>query len=111
MTFTKKAATFAALVLSLSACGSSGPKVIQTLPGAPEVHLTAGIATQIEMPENARVQSVVIGNPALATAEQSGNIVSLTAKTGSGETNMIIRSVDDSGHTKVDQYRVTVQQN
>ena len=105
----KNTAAASLLLFVLAACASNNnPRIIQTMPGAPEVHLTAGIATQIEMPENSRVQSVVIGNPSMATVEQSGNVVNLIAKGGAGETNMIIRSVDEDGRTRVDQYRVTI---
>ncbi len=105
----KKTIAISVALMALSACASNNtPRIIQTMPGAQEVHLTSGIATQVEMPDNSRVQSVVIGNPSLATAEQSGNLVNLLAKSGSGETNMIIRSIDEDGRSHVDQYRVTV---
>jgi len=107
----KTVAVFAACVM-LTACASdNGPHIVQTNPNAPQVRLVAGIATQIEIPDSEHVQSVVIGNPGLATAEQSESVVNLTAKSGNtGDTNMIIRTVDDDGHAKVYQYRVSVQE-
>ncbi|MDD5586563.1 MAG: pilus assembly protein N-terminal domain-containing protein [Alphaproteobacteria bacterium] len=104
-----KPAVFLATFLALAACSSSTPRIIQTTSGVPEVRLTVGRATQIEMPEDVRVQSVASGNPSLVTAENSGDVVSLVAK-GPGETNLIIRARDDDNDVKVYQYRVTVQE-
>jgi len=73
------------------------------------VRLTVGLATQIELPEDMRAQSVVAGNPAMLTAEQSANVVNLIAKSA-GETNLIIRAVDEDSKAKVYQYRVIVQE-
>lgn len=95
--------------LALSACSSSTPKIVQTSSGSPEVRLQTGLATQIELPESRRVQSVVAGNPSLVTTESSSNVVNLIAK-GAGETNLIIRAVDDDGDARVYQYRVIIQE-
>jgi hypothetical protein len=95
--------------LALAACASSQPKIIQASASSPDIALTFGLATQIEMPDAGRVQSITVGNPALVTAEQSGDVVNLSAKEGSGETNLIIRSRDEDGHIKVYQYHITVQ--
>lgn len=95
----------------LAACSTPPPRVIQATANMPEVRLTAGMATQIEMPDNGHVQSVVTGNPALVTAERSYNVVNLIPKSGTGETNLIVRFIDDSGDLKVYQYRVAVQEN
>jgi uracil phosphoribosyltransferase len=67
------------------------------------------MATQVEMPEDNKVQSVVVGDPELLTATQSGDVVSLVAKGGAGETNLIIRARESDGDIKVYQYRITVQ--
>ncbi len=96
--------------LILTACSSSTPRIIQTSSSTQEVRLTSGMATQIELPEDTRVQSVVSGNPSLVTAEQTANVVNLIAKGSSGDTNLIIRAIDEDGHIKVHQYRVTVQE-
>ncbi len=103
-----KYVSFAALFF-LVACSSSEPHVIQSSAANPELTVTPGLATQIEMPDAMRIQSVTVGNPALLSAEHEGNIVNVTAKEGTGETNIIIRTRDDDGHTKVFQYHVTVQ--
>ena len=95
--------------LALAACASSQPRVIQTSAASPEVVLTVGMATQVEMPDARRVQSITVGNPNLVTAEQSGDVVNLLAKGESGQTNLIIRARDEDGHVKVYQYHVVVQ--
>jgi hypothetical protein len=105
----KRTATVFAALLVLAACSSSTPRIIQTPSGTQEVRLISGMATQIEMPDSQRVQSVVAGNPSLVTAEQTANVVNLVAKGGVGETNLIIRAADEDGHVKVYQYRVVVQ--
>jgi hypothetical protein len=92
----------------LAACAAGSPRIIQASPDAPELHLTKGMATQIEMPDQGRVQSVVVGDPALVTAEQSGDVVNLVAKAETGETNLIIRSRDDGNHVRVYQYHISV---
>jgi hypothetical protein len=95
--------------LALAACASDTPRIVQASPNSPEVRLAGGMATQIEMPASTRVQSVTVGNPALVTADRADNIVNLLPKEGSGETNLIVRAVDEDGHAKVYQYRVIVQ--
>lgn len=95
--------------LSLAACSTAQPRVIQASSGSPNVTLTVGMATQIEMPEDARVTSVVVGNSSLVTAEEAGDVVNLSANSGEGETNLIIRARDGGGKTRIYQYRVTVQ--
>jgi len=106
----KKPLVFAFCFALLACASSNKPQVIQASADMPEIRLTEGMATQIEMPESGHVQSVVTGNPALVTAERSYNVVNLTPKAGTGETNLIIRFLDDSGDTKVYQYRVVVQE-
>jgi hypothetical protein len=103
----KKSALVAFMVLA--ACAQSQPRVIQTVPGTPEITVTVGLATQIEMPDAGRVQSITVGNPTLLSAEQAGDVVNLSAKDGAGQTNLIIRARDEDGHLKVYQYHVTVQ--
>ena len=95
--------------LSLVGCASDQPHVIKAEAG-PEVDVKAGMATQIEMPNAARVQTVTVGNPSLVEVAKDSDIVNLTAKAGAaGETNLIVRSRDDSGDTKVYQYHVVVE--
>ncbi len=106
----KKIATALFALLALSACASSAPKVIQASAKADDIRVTVGLATQIEMPRDTRVQSVIVGNPAILTADQAGDVVNLVAKGGAGETNLIIRAKDEDGDVKVFQYNVTVQE-
>jgi len=94
--------------LAFTACTSSTPRVIQATTDMPAIHLTSGMATQIELP-NGHVQSVVTGNPSLVTAERVDNIVNLIPKEGTGETNLIVRSTDEDGDAKLYQYRVIVE--
>src|ERR1700681_4370041 len=97
--------------LALVACSfsSDSPRIVRASADMPEVRLTEGMATQIELPSSGRVQSVTTGNPALVVAERTDNVVNLVPKEGSGETNLIIRSIDEDGDVKVYQYRVIVQ--
>ncbi len=97
------------VVLLLAACSSNAPRVIQATANMPDIQVTTGMATQIEMPNAAKVQSVTVGDPELLTATQTGDVVSLVAKGGSGETNLIIRARDDDGDARLYQYRVTIQ--
>jgi len=107
--FKKTAALFITL-LALSACASSGPRIIQATTGMPDIQLTIGMATQVEMPDSGHVQSVTVGDPTLVTADQAGEVVNLVSKSKeAGETNMIIRSREDDGRIKVYQYRIIVQ--
>jgi hypothetical protein len=96
--------------LFLSACAASQPRVIQASQGSPEIVVTVGMATQIEMPEEGRVTSIIVGNPTLVTATQATDVVNLTAKGEAGETNLIIRARDDDGKTKIYQYHITVRE-
>ena len=106
----KQYALILAATLALSACASSDtPRVIQTTSSTSEIRLTPGLATQIELPESVRVQAVIVGTPSLVSAEQSGNIVNLIPKEGTGETNILVRAQDEDGHSKLYQYRITVQ--
>lgn len=105
----KKAALLFVSCLALSACASSQPKIIQATTGMPDIRITVGMATQIEMPDQGRVQSVAVGDPALLSAEQATDVVSLVAKGSAGETNLIIRSRNEDGDLKVYQYRVIIQ--
>jgi len=106
--FKKLAIAFFSLT-TLVACASSQPKIIQATTGMPDIHVTVGMATQIEMPDEGRVQSIAVGNPAILAAEQATDVVSLVAKGGEGETNLIIRSRGDDGKIKIYQYRVIIQ--
>jgi Flp pilus assembly secretin CpaC len=104
----KKTSVTVAFLALLSACATNQPKVIQASGDTTDIHLTVGMATQVEMPDNGRVQSVIVGNPTLIDAQQSGDVVNLSGKGGAGETNLIIRSRNDDGKTQVYQYHVTV---
>jgi len=105
----KKSATILIASLALAACASNSPHIIQASANAPDLHLTKGMATQIEMPDSGHVQSIVVGDPSLVTAEQGSDVVNLIAKGSAGETNLIIRSRDDDNEVKVYQYHITVQ--
>lgn len=94
--------------LALAGCASSAPRVIQAKTGSEEINLKVGMAAQVEMPSEGRVQAVVVGDPSIVSAEQAGEAVNLIAKGGPGETNLIIRSKED-GATKVYQYKVIVE--
>lgn len=98
-----------AFCFSLAACASNEPRLIQADANNPDILLTSGLATQIEMPDEGRVVSVVVGNRDLVTAERDGDVVNLIANQGEGETNLIIRMRKSGGDIKVYQYRVTVQ--
>ncbi len=96
--------------LTLAACSADKPHVIQASSDSPSVRLTSGMATQIEMPSSEHVQSVITGNPGMVIAEAADNVVNLIPKgESSGETNVIVRTTDEDGQSKVYQYRVTVQ--
>ncbi len=106
----KKIVTLVAASLILSACASpDAPRIVQPTVNMPEVRLVSGMATQVELPDSNRVQSLVTGNPDLVVAQEANGVVSLMPKAGIGETNLIIRSVDEDGRGKVYQYRVIVQ--
>lgn len=95
---------------ALAACASSQPRVVQPTSNMSEVSLTTGLATQIELPDNGHVRSVVVGNPSLLTVEKADNVVNLIPKESEGQTNLIIRATDNDGDAHVYQYRVTVHQ-
>jgi len=95
--------------LFLAACAASQPHVIQASASSPEILITVGMATQIEMPDQARVTSVVVGNKELVLAEQQGDVVTLSGKDAAGETNLIVRARDDGGKVQIYQYHITVQ--
>jgi len=95
--------------LTLAACAASQPRIIQSSSNNTDITLTVGMATQIEMPDQGRVQAITVGNPDLVGAEQANDVVNLTAKGKAGETNVIIRARDEDGHTKVYQYHILVQ--
>lgn len=105
----KKSAILLIACLFLGACAASQPHVVQASAGSPDIVLTVGMATQIEMPDSNRVTSITVGNTALVSAEQATDVVNLTAKGDAGETNLIIRSRDDDGKVRVYQYHITVQ--
>lgn len=104
----KKIAVVLVACLVVVACSSEAPRVVQASADMPEVRLVAGMATQIEMPPAKRVLSVTVGNPALVTAERSADVVNLIAKAGAGETNLIIRAIDDDDRTQVYHYRLII---
>ncbi len=106
---TTKTASVLLACMALAACASPQPRVVQTSSNATEIRLAPGLATQIELPEGDRVQSVMVGKPSMVSTDQSGNVVSLLAKDGEGETNIIVRAVDEDGHNQTFQYRLTVQ--
>jgi type IV secretory pathway VirB9-like protein len=103
----KPAALF--FCFALAACASPEPKVVQIAPDAQVVNLTPGTATQIEMPDGERVQSVVTGKPSLVIADKADNVVNLVPGDGTGETNLIVRVKDSDNRSKVSQYRIIVQ--
>lgn len=96
-------------LLAVSACSSDKPKIIQASGSMPDIRVTVGMATQVEMPNAGRVQSVAVGDPSLVSAERDADVVSLVAKGGVGETNLIIRSREEDGDIKIYQYRIIVQ--
>jgi hypothetical protein len=104
----RKTIILAAGLLALASCASSQPRIIQSSGNNQDVHIAQGMATQIEMPDNGRVQTMTVGNPGLVDASQSGDVVTLLGKDKAGETNLIIRARDDSGDMHVYQYHVTV---
>ncbi len=105
----KKAVLALFLCLALDACASDKPRVIQASNDMTAIHLTSGMATQVEIPNGRHVRSVVVGNPSLVTADHDSDVVSLVPKEGTGETNLIVRAADDSGEVQVYQYKVIVQ--
>jgi hypothetical protein len=96
-------------ILALAGCATDKPHVVQASTSMEELRLTGGMATQVEMPDGERVKSVVTGNPGLVDAQRDDNVVNLIPKETSGETNLIVRTVDGDGNAKVYQYRVVVQ--
>ena len=105
----KKSLAVLVAAFSLTACAANQPRVIQASVGNPEILIMIGMATQVELPEQERVASAVVGNKDLVSLEQQSEVITLSAKGGAGETNLIVRARDDSGKTKVYQYRVIVQ--
>ena len=98
------------LCAALAACASQPqPRIIQSSATNQDIVITVGMATQIEMPNQARVQSLTVGNPALVSADQAGDVVNLSGKGDAGDTNVIIRARDEDGKTEVCQYHITVQ--
>ena len=96
-------------ILCLVSCAADAPRVVQASPDAPQLILTKGMATQIEMPDGERVQSVVTGKPSIVMADKADNVVNLIPAGDAGETNMIVRAADREGRSKVYQYRIIVQ--
>lgn len=108
MTRVSMIAAFAVAAL-LSACASdSEPKIVQSQTTDKEIHLTAGMATQLEMPKGERVTNVTVGDPKLVVATSGTDVVGLSTPGGVGETNILVRVVDKDGETKVHKYRLTV---
>jgi hypothetical protein len=70
--------------LFLAACAAGTPHVIQTTAATEEIRLTIGMATQVEMPSQGRVQSVIVGDPAIVTADKEADVVNLVAKGHAG---------------------------
>jgi len=105
--FKKTAALLMALTM-LAACSSSNPRIVQSSSDMKDVTLTVGMATQIEMPDARMVQSAVVGNPDLVLVKKNDDVVSLIAKGDTGETNLIIRAIDDDKNVAVYQYRVVI---
>ena len=108
---TARLALFGLCGVMLAACASNNdaPRVVQAKPGMEEIRLVSGMATQIEIPNNARIQSITVGNTELVSTERGDGIVNLMPKNGTGETNIIVRATDEEGHSKVYQYRLIVQ--
>jgi Flp pilus assembly secretin CpaC len=105
----KTTATVLMVSLALAACASHSPRVIQASSDASDIRLSKGLATQVEMRDEERVQSVAVGDPSLVSAEQSSDVVTLVAKGNAGETNLIIRARDEDHRIKVYQYHIIVQ--
>jgi type IV secretory pathway VirB9-like protein len=105
----RKIITVFVFALVLAACSTPKPVVVQISPDATEIRLTPGMATQVEIPDDAFVKSVVVGNPEIVSAERDGSVVNLVPKQGSGETNLIVRAIDKYREIQVYQYRVVVE--
>jgi type IV secretory pathway VirB9-like protein len=106
----KKSAILLLSCMTLAACASSEPHIIQPSADMTDLRLQGGMATQIELPSSERVQSVVTGNPSLVIADKSDNIVNLVPTNKSGETNLIVRTTErGGGDSKVYQYRLIVE--
>ena len=105
----KKLSVLVSACVLLAACASSQPKIIQASSGSKDVVLAIGMATQIELPDDMRVASAVVGNKNLVSVEIGGDIVTLAANGEEGETNLILRARDDDGDVEVFQYRIIVQ--
>jgi len=105
----KKLSLVASACVLLAACASSKPQIIQTSSSDQEVYVTIGMATQIELPEDSRVASAVVGDKDLVSVESGGDVVTVSANSGEGETNLILRVRDDGGDIENFQYRVIVQ--
>jgi type IV secretory pathway VirB9-like protein len=61
-----RAAVLAALIAAapLAACaGDPQPKIVQSTTADQEIRMSAGLATQIELPKGERVVNVTVGNP------------------------------------------------
>lgn len=91
----------------LAAC-SSEPKIIQTTSDATEIRLVTGMATQIEPPRGERIVSVTTGDNGIVTFEHRSDVINLMGVRG-GETNLIMRTVSESGKQKTYQYRLFSQ--
>ncbi len=102
----------AALVLLGAGCSAPRPRVVETGPGSDTIKLRAGRTTQVEMPRGQRVSDVAVGNPALLSASGRDGIVTLvpgvSLPEAGGETNVIVRTVDDRGRAFTHQYVLRV---
>ncbi|HEU0117668.1 MAG TPA: hypothetical protein VFR09_03465 [Alphaproteobacteria bacterium] len=105
----RKSAILVVACAALMACAQEQPRIIQPTANASEIRLSGGMATQVEVPNGSRVQSVTVGDPTLITAEHVDNVVNLVPKNKSGDTNMIVRTIDNGGDVQVYQYRINVQ--
>jgi hypothetical protein len=93
---------------ALAACSSGEPRVTKASPDLQQIDLMAGLATQIDAPKGRRIQSAVIGNPALADVDVVDNVINIFPANRAGETNLIVRAADEDGEVKVYQYLLDV---
>lgn len=101
-------APVAALAL-LAACGGAPkPRVIQSTSATEVIRLVPGMATQIELPAGERPVSTRVGDAELVEAVRDGDVVTLTAKGGEGETNVLVRTSGADGKPGTYQYRLSV---
>ncbi|HUY68710.1 MAG TPA: pilus assembly protein N-terminal domain-containing protein [Alphaproteobacteria bacterium] len=95
--------------LLLCACADS-PKVVQTSSDASKIHMIVGQAAQVAMPYGERVQSAIAGDPSVVTVVPIGDVVNLVPGKEAGETNLIVRTMDEDNRPDTYQYRIYVVQ-